>query len=88
MARKPAAKVVKGVVGAPFAPLREPDYQYEPLEFHDLRAATAAADNRDVIAFRRGDILYKVEALSGKTEARKNAAIETAEAIWKSWQKQ
>jgi hypothetical protein len=82
---KPAAKVAKGA-GTPFMPHTEPDYQYEPLEFHDLRAATAEAENRDVIVFRRGDIFYRVETLGGKAGVRQKLATTAAEAIWNSQQ--
>ena len=84
---KPAAKTVEGT-GSPFVPLREPDYKYTRLKFHDLRAATAATEKRNVIVFRLGDILYKIEATSGEAERRKNLAADAAHAIWKSKQTQ
>ena len=37
-----------------------------------------------VAAFRRGDVLYKVEARGGDVDARKMVAIEAAAAIWES----
>lgn len=58
------------------------------VEFHDLRAATATTENRHVIVFRRGDILYKVEALNGEAEVRQEWVAVAAEMIWNSRQAQ
>jgi hypothetical protein len=67
---KPDAKDAK-VPGTPFLRLREPDYQYKQFEFHELSAATATAEDRQVIVFRSGEVLFKVEATGGKAEDRK-----------------
>jgi hypothetical protein len=84
---KPAVKHVKGL-GTPFLPLTEPDYQYEQLEFHNLRAAMATTESDSVIVFRRGDVLFKVEATGGKADVRRKLAVAAAEAIWNAQQAQ
>jgi hypothetical protein len=78
---RPAAA---GGVGSrtPFAPLDEPDYRYVPAEFHGLRAAAATEGERQVFAFRDGDLLFKIEAAGGKPEARRSSIAAVAEAIW------
>ena len=77
----PAAPADKAPL-TPFVPLMELNYQYEPIRFHDLRAATATTENRDLIAFRHGDILFKVDAADGSAKVRRRMAVATAEAIW------
>lgn len=72
-----------GIPGTPSAPLLETDYRYKPAAFHKLRAAAAAEGDREVFAFRDGDLLFKVEATGGKPEARRSSTSAVAEVIWK-----
>ncbi len=68
----------------PFTPIVEPDYSYKSIKFHNLQAAHASAEDHDVIAFRHGDILFKVDASDGKASTRRTLAVSVIKAIWKA----
>lgn len=74
---------IGGHGGTPFASLVEPDYRYKPAQFHDLPAAAASEKDWEVFAFRDGNLLFKVEAIGGKAEARREVLTAVVEAIWK-----
>jgi hypothetical protein len=81
---KPATEKEKSLIaGSPSMPLDEPNYPYKPIEFHQLRAATAGSGGHEAFVFRDGDLLFKIEVTGGKTEDRQKAAAAAAEAIWK-----
>jgi hypothetical protein len=60
----------------------EPDYKYEAVEFHQLKAATAAYEDQRALVFRDGDLLFKFEAAGGDAAAREKAVRAAAEATW------
>lgn len=67
----------------PYLAKEEPNYLYKPTEFHQLRARTTSVSDRDLFAFRDGDLLFKLEATGSKAEDRRQATAAAAEAIWK-----
>lgn len=73
--------------GTPIAPLMEPNYEYQPIDFHDLRAGAAEMFDRYAMVFRSGDVLYKIEASGENAQRRQRAAQRVAEQIWESQQK-
>jgi hypothetical protein len=81
--KRESTKVKPGAVGTPFVALVEPDYQYKPVKFHDVRAASASAGDRHAFAFRDGDVLFKIETTRGTAESRRDASATVAATIWK-----
>jgi hypothetical protein len=65
----------------PCLPQHEPDYQYEVAMFHNLKAAKAKTEGRDLFVFRKADILFKVEVVGGTAETRQKLIASTAEVI-------
>lgn len=75
-------ELVGGNNSQPFTPEYEPNYAYQVVEFHDLKAAAASDENDEVFVFHKGDILYKVVATKGDANARKNVVHAVVEEIW------
>ena len=72
------------VLSNPFATMTEPDYPYRPIDFHELKAASASEEGSDLWIFREGDILFKIEASGEKAKTRRDLIQAVASAIWKS----
>ena len=80
--RRREGKRADAAPGTPSATLLEPDYEYQKCKFHGLPAATASMGNRYASVFRDGDLLFEIEAIGGKAQARRETVAAVAEEIW------